>query len=207
MVRLPRGGTRRAAAGAGRARVRAVRRARGHGGHRVADRELVRQRRRSNPFRMAVRHAPTRSHAANDGVDLSGRDAGAVSVAFERDSVLRPGRGRVLVLRHAVVRVRVDDRGFLRNQAPGAELRRALHGVGRRWHHRAGDCRARVRSVRRLPIRVLRGVGARAHRVHFIVAGADAAARAGSAIGPRLSATSTPVQRDALASFSNQTVP
>ena len=55
---------------------------------------------------------------------------------------------------------------------PRPELRRAVHGLGRRRRLRADDWRTRVRHVWRLPVRVLRGERAGGHRVRIARDGA-----------------------------------
>ena len=83
-------------------------------------------------------------------------DAGAVSLARAGGALFRARRRRVLVLRHAVVGVRVDDCRPLWHAQPRVELRHPVHCLGGCRHSRPEYRRAGLRRVRRLPLRVLR---------------------------------------------------
>src|SRR5207302_10155559 len=127
---------------------------------------------------MVVRHARPGAHAADDDPAVGHRDAGAVPRPRQRRHLLRLRRARLLVLRYAALGDRVDDGGFLRDEEPRPQLRRAVLGMGCGGYSRTGHRRPRLHPDRRLPLRVLLGISARAHRARVAIPGENPAAGA-----------------------------
>ena len=111
--------------------------ARRAGGDARAPGQRHRQRKRPNSVRVDVRYDGPAAHASGHGPAVGDRHADALHVARAAGALLRARGACLLVLRHAIVGVRIHDGRLLRHQESRAELRRPVHGVGRRRHSRA----------------------------------------------------------------------